>query len=108
MANAALDRARAVAGKAPQDTTNRKNMLLLIQLRWIAAVGQLVAIAVARVVLGIALPLGSMACVLGALLGLNGLSYLWAIRRTVVSSRALFLSLVLDVAALTAQLYLSG
>ncbi|HEY4212668.1 MAG TPA: ATP-binding protein [Steroidobacteraceae bacterium] len=108
MLNAASGGLGAVTVAAPQDTTNRKNMLLLVQLRWIAAVGQLVAIGIAQLFLGISLPLGSMACVLGALLALNAFSYFWARRRTVVSSRALFMSLILDVAALTAQLYLSG
>ena len=108
MLSAVSDSQSAVAIAAPQDTTNRKNMLLLVQLRWIAALGQLVAIGIAQEFLGISLPLASMACVLGALLALNALSYFWARRRTVVSSRALFMSLILDVAALTAQLYLSG
>jgi two-component system sensor histidine kinase RegB len=108
MLNAVSGRQDAVTIAAPQDTTNRKNMLLLVQLRWIAASGQLVAIGIAQGFLGISLPLGSMACVLGALLALNALSYFWARRRTEVSSRALFMSLILDVAALTAQLYLSG
>ena len=59
--------ARGAAASAPEtlDTTNRKNMLLLIQLRWIAVVGQIVTIAVTEFVLGITLPLGSMAIVLG-------------------------------------------
>src|SRR5687768_18340412 len=39
------------------DTTNRKNMLLLIQLRWIAAFGQVVTIAIAELAFGIDLPL---------------------------------------------------
>jgi two-component system sensor histidine kinase RegB len=91
-----------------QDTTNRKNMLLLIQLRWIAVVGQIVTIAIVQLALGIVLPLSTMALVLGALVLLNGLSYLWLRGRTEVSNRALLLALMLDVIALTVQLYLSG
>jgi two-component system sensor histidine kinase RegB len=91
-----------------QDTTNRKNMLLLIQLRWIAVVGQIATIAIVQVALGIVLPLGTMAVVLAALVLLNGLSYLWLRGRTEVSNRALLLALMLDVIALTVQLYLSG
>jgi two-component system sensor histidine kinase RegB len=91
-----------------QDTTNRKNMLLLIQLRWIAVVGQIVTIAIVQVALGIVLPLATMALVLVALVLLNGLSYLWLRGRTEVSNRALLLALMLDVIALTVQLYLSG
>jgi two-component system sensor histidine kinase RegB len=90
------------------DTTNRKNMLLLIQLRWIAAFGQVVTIAVSELAFGIALPLMSMALVLSALIALNVLSYVWIRHRSEVSNRALFLALILDVAALTGQLYLSG
>jgi two-component system sensor histidine kinase RegB len=91
-----------------QDTTNRKNMLLLIQLRWIAVVGQIVTIAIVQVALGIVLPLATMALVLGALVLLNASSYLWLRGRTEVSNRALLLALMLDVIALTVQLYLSG
>jgi two-component system sensor histidine kinase RegB len=91
-----------------QDTTNRKNMLLLIQLRWIAAIGQIVTIAIVQLGLGIELPLAQMAIVLGALVALNGASYLWLRDRTEVSNRALLIALMFDVVALTAQLYMSG
>src|SRR5690349_18063558 len=94
--------------RVSQDTTNRKNMLLLIQLRWIAVVGQIATIAIVQLALGIVLPLTTMALVLGALVLLNGLSYLWLRGRTEVSNRALLLALMLDVVALTVQLYLSG
>ena len=94
--------------EANQDTTNRKNMLLLIQLRWIAVVGQIVTIAVAQLLLGIDLPVSSMALVLTALVLLNAVNYLWLRGRAEVSNRALLLALMLDVIALTVQLYLSG
>ena len=83
-----------IGGEAspPDDTTNRKNMFLLIQLRWIAAIGQIVTIAVAELVLGIVLPLEQMAFVLGALVALNLLSIVWLRNRTDVSNRALFLA----------------
>lgn len=108
MPDSAFGRGGAASAPATLDTTNRKNMLLLIQLRWIAVVGQIVTIAVTEFVLGITLPLGSMAFVLGALVLLNGVSYLWLRGRTEVSNRALLLALMLDVIALTVQLYLSG
>jgi two-component system sensor histidine kinase RegB len=91
-----------------QDTTNRKNMLLLIQLRWIAAIGQIVTIAIVQLGFGIELPLAQMAIVLGALVALNGASYLWLRDRAEVSNRALLIALMFDVIALTAQLYMSG
>lgn len=96
-------------GVLPQDdTTNRKNMILLIQLRWIAVAGQVATIAAVQLGLGIALPLGPMAVVAGALVLLNLASLVWLRRGAEVSNRALLIALMLDVVALTAQLYLSG
>ena len=97
-----------LSAPATRDTTNRKNMMLLIQLRWIAAVGQIVTIAIVQFGLGIELPLEKMALVLAGLLALNVLSYLWQRSHVDVSNRALLLALMLDVTALTAQLYFSG
>ncbi len=93
---------------ARSDATNRKNMMLLIQLRWIAVIGQIATIAVVQDALGIDLPLPAMLVVIGALVALNLTSLLWLKHRTEVSSRALLTVLMLDVAALTVQLYLSG
>ena len=98
----------ASAAATPTDTTNRKNMMLLIQLRWIAVIGQIVTIAVTELALGISLPIGAMAFVVAGLVALNGLSYLWVRNRPALTNRALMLALMLDVIALTAQLYLSG
>jgi two-component system, sensor histidine kinase RegB len=92
----------------PDDTTNRKNIFLLIQLRWIAVVGQIVTIAVVQFGLGIALPLPPMSAVLSALVVLNLASLLWLRNRADVSNRGLMMMLMLDVVALTVQLYLSG
>ena len=97
-----------VAPVAHIDTANRKNLALLIQLRWIAVLGQVITILVVHYGLGTALPLAEMASVIGALLALNGLSHLWLQRRLHVSDHALFVALLLDVAALTVQLYFSG
>lgn len=90
------------------DTANRKNLALLIQLRWIAVLGQVVTILIVHYGLDIPLPLPQMVLVLAALLALNGLSQLWLRRRLHVSNQALFIALLLDVAALTVQLYFSG
>jgi two-component system sensor histidine kinase RegB len=49
-----------------------------------------------------------MSLVLVGLLALNVLSYLWLRAHAEVSNRALLLALMLDVTALTAQLYFSG
>lgn len=90
------------------DATNRKNMAALIQLRWIAILGQFVTIAVVRLWLGIDLPLYPMALVLTALTVLNLASLAWIRQERDLSTRALLIALVLDVCALTAQLWLSG
>jgi len=89
-------------------TANRKNMYLLIQLRWIAVVGQIVTIALVQIGLGIALPLGPMSIVLAALVALNFASLMRLRNHTDVSNQELLISLMVDVAALTAQLYFSG
>lgn len=91
-----------------QDKTNQKNLYLLIQLRWIAVIGQVVTIAVVRIWLGIDLPLAEMAAVVLFLVGLNLVSLLRFRRQQLVTNTELFLELLLDVAALTVQLYLSG
>ena len=91
-----------------RDAAGSQNMLQLIQLRWIAVVGQIITIAVVEFGFGIRLPLRLMALVLATLVLLNILSLLRLRMRGSVSNAGLFLALVFDVAALTAQLYLSG
>ncbi|MGX7704203.1 ATP-binding protein [Methylobacterium sp. Gmos1] len=86
----------------------RQNLLLLVQLRWIAVAGQVVTIAVAQAGLGIALPLGAMAVVLAGLVLLNLVSLGWIARGGGVTEGVLFIALLLDVVALTLQLSLSG
>ena len=90
------------------DTANRKNLILLIQLRWIAVIGQVLTIGVVEAGLGVRLPLQAMAAILGALVALNLGSLLWLRQGAAVSNRGLLMALTIDVAALTAQLYLSG
>ena len=101
----------STAGRLPEnlsDTTGRKNMLLLIQLRWIAVIGQVVTIEFAFYGLGIQLPIRMMLAALSILLVFNIVSLLrWRARRR-FSHGELFVSLLVDVAMLTAQLYLSG
>jgi two-component system sensor histidine kinase RegB len=91
-----------------QDTTNKKNLFLLIQLRWLAVIGQVVTILFVDLWLGIALPRLEMAAVIGFLIALNIVSLLRHRNQDAVSNTELFLELLLDVAALTVQLYLSG
>lgn len=98
----------AVASVPTDDATNRKNMALLIQLRWTAVIGQIGTIAFVYAWLGIKLPLAPMGAVIWALVLLNVVSLVWVRYRAQISNRELLLALMLDVAALTAQLYLSG
>jgi two-component system, sensor histidine kinase RegB len=95
------------AGPAP-DSSHQKNLMLLIQLRWIAVLGQVATIAIAHFALRITLPLLPMAGVLVALITLNVGSHLWLLLRLHVAGGRLLWLLAFDVLALTAQLYLSG
>ena len=82
-------------------------MRQLVQLRWLAAAGQLVTILIVNYRLGVPLPLGLMIGVVGALATVN-LVCVAVTQRREVTNWALFVSLAFDVAALTVQLYLSG
>jgi two-component system sensor histidine kinase RegB len=84
------------------------NMLQLIELRWIAVVGQATTIAAAILVFHIRLPLVQMLQVLACLIAFNVASHLRWHERRPVTNRELFLALLVDVAMFTLQLYLSG
>ncbi|SNS34443.1 two-component system, sensor histidine kinase RegB [Noviherbaspirillum humi] len=85
-----------------------KNMQQLIQLRWIAVIGQLTTIEVVTYGFGIELPLQNMLIVLACLAAFNGVSELrWRMQKPVTNNE-LFLALLVDVGSLTAQLYFSG
>ncbi|WP_077035615.1 ATP-binding protein [Pelomonas sp. KK5] len=89
-------------------TTGFKNMQQLIQLRWVAVLGQFVTIELAYRGLDIPLPIDLMQVVLGCLVAFNGASLLRWHRQREVSNAELLGALLVDVALLTAQLYLSG
>lgn len=80
----------------------------LIQLRWIAVMGQVATIVFAHFVLGISLPLQQMAVVLAILVAFNLFSMLRWRNRDEVSNESLFFSMLVDVFTLTAQLHYSG
>ncbi|WP_062226986.1 ATP-binding protein [Aureimonas frigidaquae] len=90
------------------EAANRTNLLLVIQLRWIAVAGQVATIALVHTKLGIALPLREMGTVLALIVLANLASYARYWFRQGISDTELFLQLLIDVAALTAQLYFSG
>lgn len=91
-----------------REAANRENLRLLILLRWIAAGGQVLTIAVVHRLMEITLPVPLMLSVVGLLVAWNGVAMVRWRSRAPISDVELFLGLLADVAALTAQLYLSG
>ena len=85
-----------------------KNMLQLIELRWIAVIGQVTTIASAILIFGIELPLLPMLQVLACLIAFTIASHLRWHEHRPVSNGEMFMALLVDVASLTVLLYLSG
>ncbi|MDB5961791.1 MAG: putative Two-component sensor [Massilia sp.] len=99
---------QAAAAPVLEAASGYRNMQQLIQLRWIAVIGQITTIATATLLLGIHLPVADMLRVLACLIGFNIFSHLRWHEQRVVDNKQLFLALLVDVFSLTAQLYLSG
>ncbi|GGB99699.1 ATP-binding protein [Pseudoduganella buxea] len=97
-----------VAAAGVEYTAGHKNMMQLIQLRWFAVIGQLTTIAGANLVYDIRLPLVPMLQVLACLIAFNVASHLRWHEVRYVRNTELFMALLVDVAILTSQLYLSG
>lgn len=109
----AAEHAAAVKDAAPdmlgvEGAAGHKNMRHLIQLRWIAVLGQITTITVATLGFGIALPLPQMLSVLACLIAFNIGSHLRWHDRQIVTNGELFHALLVDVGSLTAMLYFSG
>jgi two-component system sensor histidine kinase RegB len=104
--NAAPPRAHSAADV--EYAAGHKNMLQLIELRWIAVIGQVTTIAAAILVFDVNLPLVQMLEVLACLIAFNVASHLRWHEHRPVNNNELFLALLVDVASLTVQLYLSG
>ena len=98
----------AIEPRRAQRLVGHKNMRQLIQLRWIAIVGQMITIAVVKMGFGVALPLPAMVQVLALLIAFNIASHLRWHERLLVSDHELFVALLVDVGVLSCQLYLSG
>ncbi|MZR63622.1 ATP-binding protein [Alcanivorax sp. DP30] len=103
-----LSALRNALGSGSDDAAGRKNLQLLIQLRWIAMFGQFATILVVHFGLGVALPVFNMLIVLFGLLLFNALSMLRLRVRRPIGNTELFLSLLVDVGTLTMLLFLSG
>jgi two-component system sensor histidine kinase RegB len=86
----------------------RDNLLQLVELRWLAVAGQLATILLTHFAFGIALPLAAMLGVLVVLVALNLISLVAIRRQRTTTNAELFGALLLDVACLSEQLYLSG
>lgn len=100
----ALTRRRA---GLPIEMAAAENMRQLIQLRWIAAAGQTATILLAHYGLGVPLRVPEMLGVV-LLLAVANLLATMALPRHRVRNAEVMLALLLDMAALTLQLYLSG
>ncbi|WP_394652233.1 ATP-binding protein [uncultured Sphingomonas sp.] len=94
-------------GDAPDDSAAAENMRQLVQLRWIAVAGQTATILLVHFGLGVPLPMAQMLGVALAL-GLVNLATTLAAPRHRVRTIEIMLALLLDMAALTLQLYFSG
>ncbi|MQQ99300.1 ATP-binding protein [Glaciimonas soli] len=108
LANSEDSTERSAVATGVENAASHKNTLQLIQLRWIAVVGQITTIAVVTLGFGIHLPLLHMLEVLACLIAFNIASHLRWHENRIVTNWELFLALLVDVGALTAQLYLSG
>jgi two-component system sensor histidine kinase RegB len=100
--------AASMAAANVEYVAGHRNMLQLIELRWIAVIGQITTIAAAILVFDVHLPLVPMLEVLACLIAFNIASHLRWHEHVPVTNREVFLALLVDVASLTVQLYLSG
>ncbi len=88
--------------------TLSKHRRQLVQLRWLAVLGQLLTILVTHFGLGVELPLQAMFAVLAGLTLFNGLYEASLRLGRPMAAAELFLGLLVDMGTLTFQLFLSG
>jgi two-component system, sensor histidine kinase RegB len=98
----------AEAATAPERLAGRQNLLQLVELRWLAAAGQLATILLVHFTLRIPLPIVEMLSLL-AVLALFNLACMLRTRLALpVRNGELFAGLLVDVAVLTGQLHYAG
>lgn len=95
-------------GAGARNAEPSEALRLLFWLRMVALASQILVIAAVHAGLGIALPLGPLAVVVGGLAGWNAFVF-WRLRRLRgVSHGEVAANLTVDIAAFTAVIYLSG
>lgn len=99
---------RLFAPTPPTRSASWRNVLLLMQLRWIAVIGQLATIVAVKQVLEARLPLAPLLMAPLLLIVINLIAAGLLRRRDEFSQGELFAALLVDVAALSWQLYHSG
>ncbi|TCM19741.1 two-component system sensor histidine kinase RegB [Novosphingobium sp. PhB165] len=92
----------------PGSSASRANIVLLMQLRWTAVIGQLITIVVVQQVLGVRLSLAPLLLAPLLLIVVNLVSASVVLRRQSFTQGELFGALMIDVVALCWQLYHSG
>jgi two-component system, sensor histidine kinase RegB len=92
---------------ATPEEAARRNLLLLIQLRWLAVLGQLTTILGVHLVFGVRLPMVPMLATVGVLVALNLAMFPARALRPATNAQVMA-GLLVDVACLTVLLYLSG
>lgn len=91
-----------------QEAANRRNLRLLVQLRWLAVAGQIATILIVHFLMGIRLDVVWLLLAPACLAMVNLISLPLTLRRDAISDQELMLALLADVAALTWQLFLTG
>ncbi|WP_372777794.1 ATP-binding protein [Litorivivens sp.] len=99
---------RRLRSDGSNDDTQSKLMRQLVQLRWMAVLGQLLTILVAHFSFGVSLPLTAMLSVLAGLVVFNGVYEISLRVGRRIHAAELFFGLLVDMATLTFQLYFSG
>ncbi len=92
---------------ATPEEAARRNLLLLVQLRWLAVLGQLTTILGVHLLFGVRLPLVPMLATVGVLVSLNLAMYPARALRPATNAQVMA-GLLVDVSCLTMLLYLSG
>lgn len=95
-------------GAETADGADRRNLLLLTQLRWLAALGQIMTILVVHFGVGVDLPLTQMFIMVAVLAAHNLVSLETYRRRIPLGKSRMLIELLIDVGAFAVQIYLSG